>query len=99
MILPVDADADRLAHHPVIRERLGKRRIHLESRRLDESVLRLRFGRTFQRLLQNAKRHERHDKAAADEEIPTGGHRSSLIRCAWGPIPTRSLRSRLRAAP
>ena len=44
VILGVDPEADDLAEHPVVRQRLGPQRIDLEPRRLERAAI-LRAGR------------------------------------------------------
>ena len=66
VVLRVDADADRLAEDPVVRQRLGPERIHFEPRRLNGG---LRADRSVERPLRDAERGQRGDEARADEQM------------------------------
>ena len=69
VILRVDAEADRLAHDPMIGQRLGPHRIDFELRRGDH-VLRLRV----ERALADAERDERDHERGANQKITSAIH-------------------------
>ena len=61
VILRVDAEADRLAEHPVVRQRLRPERIDFEPRRLHGRPA--RRDRSLERPLRDAERDQRGDEA------------------------------------
>ena len=61
VIALVDPDADRVAEHPVVGQRLRPQRVHFESRRL-RAGLRLGSGRPFEPGLPQPEPDEDHDR-------------------------------------
>src|SRR5919197_797082 len=69
MIAGVDADPDRHAEDPVIRQRLRPHRIDLEARR-HRLAVGLRLSRSFQQVLADAEPDHQRDDCAADQHVP-----------------------------
>src|SRR6185369_8676655 len=79
VILGVDADADHVAVHPVIRQRLRPHRVDFEPRRL-RAALGLRLGGALQRALREAERNEQRKQAGSYRDVTL--HKRSSIRDA-----------------
>src|SRR6185503_2271496 len=77
VILLVDADADDVAHHPVIRERLRPHRVDFEARRL-RAGLGLGGRGLLEHLLRDAKRGEQHEQRQPDEKRTSPPHSLNL---------------------
>ena len=78
MILVVDADADHVAHQPVIRQRFRPHRIDFEPRRLD-GAFRLCRGALLEHVLADAERDERDCQADSHEDIARARHKCPVL--------------------
>ena len=73
VILEVDADADGRTENPVIRQRLGPERIHLEPRSRCAG-LRLRGRALLEPVLADTERHDAREKSRANDNVSHAHH-------------------------
>src|SRR4030095_5601422 len=78
-ILRGDADAEDVAHHPVVGQRFWPHRIDLEARRLDGGLGLCGRG-LLEQLLRDAETREQYEQQQPDEKITSPPHASTSIR-------------------
>ena len=90
VVAGVHAHSDHVAEDPVIRERLGPHRIHLERRNGDGADARASVERPLAREKRGDRRDERrsaNDGAAVHGLPPAAGQSTALPVALTGPIP------------
>ena len=85
VILGVDAEADHLAEHPIVWQRLGPERIDLEARRLERAAI-LGVGHLVEEMSRHAKNDDGREEAGPDEQITSLDH---LLMNFWRRLPSR----------
>ena len=87
VVLRVDGHADRLAEHPVIRQRLRPERIDLEGRRLHAGGA-LGRGDAFERAARDEQRGDEHEEESPENGMTRGSHvrpgtRRQILKLPW----------------